>query len=57
MKTTTFSLTDITEAFSWPKTWTNENVSTLSAFSLYALTAPTSGKTVHFVAWQAYKNP
>jgi hypothetical protein len=57
MKTTTFSLTDITDVLSWSKTWTNENVSTLSAFSLYALTPPTSGKTVHLVAWQAYKNP
>jgi hypothetical protein len=45
LKTTAFSLTDIIAVLSWPKNWTIENVSI--NFSL---------KTVHLVAWQAFKN-
>jgi hypothetical protein len=41
MKVTTFSLIDIIAVFSWPKHWTNENVSTNFPSSLYALAAPT----------------
>jgi hypothetical protein len=37
--TTTFLLTDIIAALSWPKNWTITNVSKHFAFSLHALAA------------------
>jgi hypothetical protein len=41
LKATTFSLTDIIAALSWPKNWTIKNASTQFAFSLYAFVTQT----------------
>jgi hypothetical protein len=50
LKTTTYSLTDIIEVFSWPKNWTIENKSAHFAFfTLYPYCANFLGK--QFSLW------